>query len=124
MKRNEVKKEKGVIAIYHVVFKRETFEDAVNAIVSLAWNAQQKFPGQDRHLFFDIDGHREKDGALDPDMWEFVSDFMLDMKDRNPIKGGFKRFFKEWSVPGPGNQGYRGTNDRQDNEPPERIEIK
>lgn len=111
------------IAIYHVVFKRENFGDAVKALVKCVWEAQQKFPNQPRHLYLDIDGHRNKDGGLDSDMWELVSEFILDINDRNPIKGGFKTFFTKWSVPGP-DCSMSGTNETQNNDPPERIEIK
>jgi hypothetical protein len=111
------------IALYHIIFDTETFEDAVASIVNLVYEVQEKFPDQPRHLFLDIEGHIEKDGAFDPDMWEFISDFMLDMREINPIKGGFVKFFSEWQIPTHNGKYFQGENENQDNAPPKKIVI-
>lgn len=103
---SKVEQKNGIIAIYHSVKKSEKFEDAVRILVELVKTAQEKWPDQRRHLYLDIEGHTKRDGAFDADMWEFVSDFMLDMKERveGGLSGGFANFFDEAHIPMPGHK--------------------
>jgi hypothetical protein len=48
------------VAIYHLVFSHEDFETAANHLFELVKNAQKQCPNQNRILFLDIEGHRNK----------------------------------------------------------------
>lgn len=65
------------IAIYHVVYENENFEDAASTLFGLISNAQQKFPDYERILYLDIDGHRDKKGVFDEDMFELQCQYIL-----------------------------------------------
>jgi len=69
-------KEKKV-GIYHVVYEHETFEDAASTLFGLVSETQKKFPGTKRILYLDIDGHRNKIGGYDRDMFELQCEFSL-----------------------------------------------
>ena len=60
------------IAIYHRVMKRENFEVAAKDLFRLLVNAQKQSPDQPRVLYVDIDGHRNKAGGFDNDMFELI----------------------------------------------------
>lgn len=68
--------DKGV-AIYHVVKPNEDFDTAAKSIYQLVVEAQAKEPNQDRYLYIDIEGHRNKNGGLDHDMYELLTHFTL-----------------------------------------------
>jgi hypothetical protein len=59
-----------------VVYENETFDDAAEMLLQMVRSAAEKFPGQPRHLYLDIDGHRNPAGGLDADMFELVTDYM------------------------------------------------
>mgnify|MGYP005776518739 CR=1 FL=1 len=65
------------IAIYHVVYENETFEDAASMLFGLISEAQKINPGKDRILYLDIDGHRNEKGGFDRDMLELQMEYML-----------------------------------------------
>lgn len=65
------------IAIYHVVYENETFEDAASMLFGLISEAQKINPGKDRILYLDIDGHRNEEGGFDRDMLELQMEYML-----------------------------------------------
>lgn len=65
------------IAIYHVVYAHEGFEQAANVLHELVCRAIETSPGQRRRLFLDIEGHRNKAGGWDHDMFELQRDFLL-----------------------------------------------
>jgi len=69
-------KNKG-IAIYHVVYEHEDFETSANILVKLLQNAQKQFPNHKRHLYLDIEGHRNKSGGFDHDILELQKEFAL-----------------------------------------------
>lgn len=74
------KKEKSTapkLVIYHVVYEKEDFKDAANAIIELTREAIKKYKSKRRVLYLDIDGHRLPNGAFDHDMWELQYDFIL-----------------------------------------------
>ncbi len=72
-------KEKA-IAIYHVIYETEGFEEAAQDIFLLIKSAQEKDPNKRRILYLDIEGHRNEFGGYDHDMFEiqryFIMEFM------------------------------------------------
>lgn len=98
------------IAIYHRVMKRENFEVAAKALFRLLVNAQKQAPDQPRGLYVDIDGHRNKAGGFDNDMFELQVEFGM---------GFLAQFFEEVHFPL-----YSVKNPKQqNNDIPERLEI-
>lgn len=71
------KREEPMVAIYHVVYENEDFNDAAKAIIELTKKAQVDAKNHKRALYLDIDGHRLKNGAFDHDMWELQFNFIL-----------------------------------------------
>lgn len=69
-------KNKG-IALYHVVFKNEKFEDAAQMILDIIRKAQKNHPNINRSLFLDIEGHKNIMGGFDNDMFELQQNFIL-----------------------------------------------
>lgn len=67
----------GVVALYHAVYTDETFDQAAEALVTIVRHAEDMLPGHDRHLFLDIDGHRNPAGGFDDDMVELQQEFVL-----------------------------------------------
>jgi hypothetical protein len=70
--------EKGV-AIYHRVFSHESFETAAQMIWELMLQMQERCPGAPRHLFLEIEGHRNPAGGFDADMEELQGNFARTM---------------------------------------------
>ena len=68
-------KEKS-IAVYHIVYKNENFNDAAHATIDLTRECTKNFKNKKRKLFLDIEGHRLKDGTFDHDMWELQFQFI------------------------------------------------
>jgi len=62
--------DKGIIAIYHRVYKREKFEKAAKDIYSLVKSSQMENPNHPRRLYVDIMEHRNPDGSFDDDMFK------------------------------------------------------
>jgi hypothetical protein len=81
------------IAIYHVVYREEGFEQAARMLFELVRRAEQTHPGKPRMLFLDIEGHRNEKGGYDHDMLELQTDFIL---------GFLMPFLTEASMPLPG----------------------
>ena len=67
--------ERGV-AIYHVVYPNEGFEHAAKTIFQLVQDAKRRSPGIPRHLYLDIDDHRNASGGFDADMDELQQEFL------------------------------------------------
>ncbi|MDR0591346.1 MAG: HNH endonuclease [Candidatus Nomurabacteria bacterium] len=67
----------GSIAIYHYVFEDEDFETSAQILFKLVQAAQKQQPGANRVLYLDIEGHRNKQGGYDHDMYELQTEFML-----------------------------------------------
>lgn len=63
------------IGIYHRIMERENFEVAAKDIFMLIQNAQKNMPNKPRALYVDIDGHRNKAGGFDQDMFELQKEF-------------------------------------------------
>lgn len=68
---------RNVVCIYHVVFANDSFESAARMLWDLVVAAQQREPGRPRWLFPDIEGHRDKAGGFEHDMWELQRHFVL-----------------------------------------------
>jgi hypothetical protein len=67
----------GAVALYHVVYRHENFEQAAQMLFTLVRNAQARFPNQRRSLFLDIEGHRNEQGGFDADMLELQTEFLV-----------------------------------------------
>jgi len=65
------------VALYHVVYAHEGFEDAAQALFKLVQLAQERCPGKPRKLFLDIEAHRNSHGGFDADMSELQKDFLM-----------------------------------------------
>ena len=65
------------VAIYHVIYEDEGFEDSAQNLFKLVQNAQSQSPGKRRKLFLDIEGHRVRGGGFDADMLELQKEFLL-----------------------------------------------
>ena len=63
------------VAIYHVVLAHEDFEQTAFILLRLLQKAQRMYPGQERSLYLDIEGHRNASGGFDRDMLELQSKF-------------------------------------------------
>lgn len=66
------------IALYHIVFKEEGFEESTRILFDLVKFSQKRFPNQDRILYLDIEGHRNNSGGYDNDMFELMRYFILE----------------------------------------------
>jgi hypothetical protein len=75
--RSRVEHSDRAVAIYHVVYAHEGFEESAQALFRLVQNAQRQQPGKKRNLFLDIDGHRNNEGGFDSDMHELQNEFVL-----------------------------------------------
>lgn len=68
---------KKAIAIYHRVYEYEGFDESAKILFDLVKQCQDQFPNQKRVLFLDIDGHRNKQGGYDHDMFELQRHYIL-----------------------------------------------
>jgi len=103
--RKPVATEKGdSIAIYHVMYAHENFDDTADILFQLVKNAARTKPGKKRILFFDIDGHRNELGGFDHDAEEIQTYFVLTM---------LSRWLTEFSMP----LGHYKTNEQHEDLP-------
>jgi hypothetical protein len=58
------------VALYHLVYAHEGFDEAGQALFKLVQQAQKLQPNKPRLLFLDIEGHRNEQGGFDVDMVE------------------------------------------------------
>ncbi|MCW3084857.1 MAG: endonuclease [Bacteroidetes bacterium] len=65
------------IAFYHIILPHDTFEDAARVIFASIYKTQKNYPNQERYVFIDIEGHKNKNGGFDHDMYELQSYFNL-----------------------------------------------
>ncbi|WP_342756644.1 HNH endonuclease signature motif containing protein [Kineothrix sedimenti] len=66
------------IAIYHFIYKEEGFKESAQMPFDLVKEAQTNNPNQKRLLYLEIDGHRNKNGGFDHDMYELQRYFILE----------------------------------------------
>ncbi len=78
------------LVLYHCVYAEEDLEDAALALFDVVAYTQRTFPGAERHLFVDIEGHRLPNESFDQDMFELQKDFLL---------GYLMRFLTEAHMP-------------------------
>lgn len=71
------KRTDGAVLLYHAVYSDEGFDKAAHDIHTMIRFAARKFPGLPRHLYMDIDGHRNEHGGFDHDMYEIQQEFLL-----------------------------------------------
>ena len=67
----------SAVAIYHVVYAHEGFEESAQILFKLIQEAQQKRPGMKRKLYLDIEVHRNSEGRFDTDMSELQQEFLM-----------------------------------------------
>ena len=84
MKKHQSKVESDgrAVAIYHVVYSHEGFEESAQILFKLIQRAQQTMPGKPRKLFLDIKDHRNSEGGFDANMFEFLTVFIPDFLAR------------------------------------------
>ena len=70
------------VALYHVVYAHESFEEVAHALFELVRISQNQQPGKPRKLFLDIDGHRNEQGGFDADMFELQQNFLPQVLSR------------------------------------------
>jgi hypothetical protein len=68
---------KSAVAIFHVVFAEEDFETAASTLFKLICEAQTAHPNRRRHLYLEIEGHRNENGGFDSDMFELQRHFLM-----------------------------------------------
>lgn len=75
--RSRLKLFADAVAIYHLVYEHEGFEESAQNLFKLVQDAQTKFPGKKRLLYLDIEEHRNNEGGFDAEMLELQKDFVL-----------------------------------------------
>lgn len=75
--RSRVEAGKSAVAIYHVVYGNEGFQQAARVLFELVQRAQQLEPDKNRNLYLDIEGHRNTKGGFDADMLELQKEFLV-----------------------------------------------
>ncbi|MCL2085627.1 HNH endonuclease [Candidatus Saccharibacteria bacterium] len=106
--REEIKRKMripNISAIYHVVYSHEDFNTSARILFELVKEAQLQSPGRKRVLYLDIDGHRNKKGGFDADMFELQNEFMF---------GFLMKYLSEVYIPF-GN--FKNSNSQDDNIP-------
>lgn len=66
-------------AIYHVMRADEDFDDTADILFQLVKSAAASHPGEPRHLYFDVEGHRNSKGGYDGeamDVYEFIIKYL------------------------------------------------
>ena len=66
------------VALYHIVWKHENFEKTARILFEMVQQVSKKFPNKKRSLYLDIEGHRNKEGGFDNDMYELQRHFILE----------------------------------------------
>ena len=97
------------VAIYHVVYKHEGFDEAAQALFNLVTHSQKQWPGKRRVLFVDIESHRNSEGGFDHDMYELLREYIL---------GFLGRYLSEIHTPL-----YHVPEKEQANDIPDQLEI-
>ena len=68
----------GSVALYYRVMPHQSFLESARELFHLVRDAQERFPNRRRHLYLDIDGHRNREGRYDSDMIELQTKFLID----------------------------------------------
>ncbi|MEV7835457.1 HNH endonuclease signature motif containing protein [Streptomyces subrutilus] len=75
--RNRTARRRPGVAIYHDMKVYENFERSARRIFEMVRQAQTASPGAPRHLYIDVQGHRNSAGGYDHDAFELIHDFAL-----------------------------------------------
>ena len=67
------------IAIYHVIYENEGFQEAAKDIFDLLKSSQEKMENKKRYLYLDIDGHMDEYGRFDADMLELLQNYLTEV---------------------------------------------
>ena len=73
----KIKSGADAVALYHVIYNHEGFEESAQNLLKLVQQAQRLSPGKKRKLYLDIEGHRVKEGGFDADMLELQNEFLI-----------------------------------------------
>jgi len=65
------------IALYHIAYQHEGFVESANIIFKLVSHAQKQYPNVPRHLYLNIEGHRNRNGGFDADMLELQKEYVV-----------------------------------------------
>jgi len=76
-KQTRIENDDRAVAIYHVVYAHEGFNQSAQSLFKIVRMAEQQQPGKKRILCLDIEGHRDPDGSFDADMYELQDRFLL-----------------------------------------------
>ncbi len=76
-KKSKIESGADAVALYHVIYKHEGFEESAQNLFKLVQNAQRRSPDKKRMLYLDIEGHRVEDGDFDAEMLELQKEFLL-----------------------------------------------
>ena len=75
--KSSMKSGDDAVALYHIVYTHEGFEESAQNLFKLVQQAERQRPGKSRKLFLDIEGHRIEKGGFDADMLELQKEFLL-----------------------------------------------
>ncbi len=78
----KIKPDGKAVAIYHIVYEHEGFDESAQNLFKLVQNAQQKHPGKERKLYLDIENHKNKEGGFDAEMVELQNEFLMGFLSR------------------------------------------
>ena len=95
----------GGVGLYHVVYAHEGFQDAATKLYEILAAAIAEKPDAPRHLYLDIDGHRDDGGGYDHDMHRLLSSFIPD---------SLGPYLTSWSQAPDGTQRVLNANQRND----------
>jgi len=77
-KQTRIENDDRGVAIYHIVYAHEGFNQSAQSLFKIVKMAEQQQPGKKRILCLDIEGHRDPDGYFDADMYELQDSFCWD----------------------------------------------
>lgn len=66
------------IALYYEMRARDNFEETAEALHAIVAGAIEKQPSKPRHLYLDVERHRNEAGGFDHDAHELQRHFILD----------------------------------------------
>lgn len=92
---------KGV-AIYHDMLADEGFDDTAERLLQMVSKCARDFPGKPRHLYLDVEKHRNEVGGFDQDAEELMTNFIV---------GFLMPWLSECSTP---LGAFRNSNQRED----------
>ena len=75
--KSRIKPDADSVALYHVVYVQEDFEESAQKLFKLVQRSQRLRPGNKRKLYLDIEGHRNSEAGFDTDMLELQKDFLM-----------------------------------------------